>query len=185
MRVPRIFTAIVAGSIAVACSSEPVAPRSLQAPAIAASSQGMVKTPISGTFEPPRPGSAPDFFLATPSGRCHLSRGATNVFDTTGDLVGTLTAHYEPQNNPCNLVEPGSRLTAMGPMEGIVTFQGTTGPVEGHWNTECRPGDTVAGLTCDGVVNLRGHGELEGVQFHIDWGPGWWPLPYAGTAFSR
>lgn len=184
MRVPGAFAALVAGSIAVACSGEPLAPPSSRAPAFAASSQGMVKTPISGTLQ--SIGGTPfDDVLFTPSGRCHAT-GATQTFDVTGDLEGSLTAHYEPQNSPCNFVEPGAGPAASGPAEGTMTFHGTTGPVAGHWNTNCRPADTAVGVSCDGIMNLRGYDALEGVQFHIYWGPAGGPsYPYEGTAFSR
>jgi hypothetical protein len=37
------------------------------------------------------------------------------------------------------------------------------------------------GLSCDGVMNARGSGDLEGVHFKFNWGPGWFPFAYSGT----
>ena len=34
-------------------------------------------------------------------------------------------------------------------------------------------------------MNARGSDGLEGVQFHIKWGPGWYPFPYTGTVIAH
>jgi hypothetical protein len=77
-----------------------------------------------------------------------------------------------------------THLIARGPFEGEVTFRGRAGRITGQWTTNCKWDSSLGRVSCDGVMNARGTGELDGAQFHIEWGPGWWPFPYSGTASS-
>jgi hypothetical protein len=72
------------------------------------------------------------------------------------------------------------------PFEGEVTWNGRTGTISGQFTTNCKPdASQPLGVSCDGTMNARGTGDLEGVQFHTKWGPGWYPFSYTGTAFWR
>jgi hypothetical protein len=108
---------------------------------------------------------------------------AFHVFEYTyiyGDLEGTIT--YDASSHAtCDY----SHLVGSGPFTGEITFQGRTGTITGQWTTNCKFDTSLGSISCDGTMNARGAGELEGVQFHFKWGPGWWPFPYTGTAFSR
>ena len=64
-------------------------------------------------------------------------------------------------------------------------FQGRTGLITGQWETNCKWDPALGNLSCGGIMNARGEGDLSGVQLHFDWGPGWWPFAYTGTAFSE
>jgi hypothetical protein len=73
-----------------------------------------------------------------------------------------------------------------GPFEGEVTWNGRTGTISGQLTTNCKPdASQPLGVSGDGTMNARGTGDLEGVQFHTKWGPGWYPFSYTGTAFWR
>ena len=144
-----------------------------------ASTAGMTKEAIGGTIDltAARP---PGSVLITPSGRCHFRDwDGVNVFQ--GDVSGVVTFH-EQVNAPCTFND----LVGSGPFDGTVTWHGRTGVIAGQWTTNCNadPSQPI-GLSCDGVMNARGTGGLEGVQFHFAWGPGWFPFPYTGTAFSQ
>ena len=77
-------------------------------------------------------------------------------------------------------------MVGSGPFEADVVWQGRTGKISGQWTTNCKADATSpAGISCDGSMNARGSGGLEGVQFHFKWGPGWYPFPYSGTAFAK
>ena len=145
----------------------------------AAAAAGVAKAPIAGTIVQLSTG-APGRNFATPSGRCHFWDWA-NYTQFTGDVTGLVTFD-EKVHAPCDL----SSLQASGPVSGELTWQGRTGPIDGQWTTNCRPDATQpVGLSCGGTYNVRGSGGLEGVQFHFDWGPGWFPFEYTGTAFSQ
>jgi hypothetical protein len=134
------------------------------------------KTAISGTISNSVPG-IPARVLQTPSGRCHYF-GWPNATQFTGDVSGAVTFE-EHINAPCNLTD----LVANGPISGTVTWNGRTGEIAGEWTTNCNPdASQPVGLSCDGVMNARGSGDLEGVHFKFNWGPGWFPFPYTGTA---
>jgi hypothetical protein len=170
--------------LAVACTDQdPVAPDT--AP-LFSSAAGMKKVPIEGTIvsvdEPPD-GRPP---LITPSGICHFydSPGVTQY---TGDIEGTVTFHRRVTTVPCSF-DPNDigAFTGNGPVDGTVTFQGRTGTIRGMWTTNCKPDlESVVGWSCDGTINFKGSGELDKVQFHTRWGPGYFPFPYSGTAFYK
>lgn len=186
MRRHAATVALALGLALAACEqAPPAAPESPSSPlAPLAAAQGVTKLPIEGVIA--SLGTTQPNVRSTPSGRCHLTDYFNTGQFTSGDLEGSIQYHYHAVNLPCvPSAGPGSRLTASGPIEGEITFRGKTGPVSGHWSTECRPGETLSGLSCDGVYNLRGSGELEGVRFHVVWGPGWWPFSYSGTVSSH
>ena len=117
--------------------------------------------------------------LVTPSDRCHI----WNVAEYTvysGDLQGSVTYISNPKGN-CALTQ----FTVAGTFGGQVTFQGRSGEMAGIWETNCKFDPALGTTSCDGVSNARGSGGLEGVQFHIKWGPGFSSFPYNGMAFSQ
>jgi hypothetical protein len=121
----------------------------------------------------------PGRFFATPSGRCNFWDWPA-VTQFSGDVSGSVT-FVEQIHAPCSLTE----LVGSGPFSGEVTWNGRTGAISGQWTTNCNPdASQLVGLSCDGTMNARGSGGLEGVHFHFVWGPGWYPFPYVGTAFS-
>ena len=137
------------------------------------------KTPISGTLgylSEAGPGRS----VVTPSDMCHL--WDFPVYDYFyGDVEGPVT-FYEQGHGPCDF----SHLAGSGPFEGEVVWQGREGKISGQWTTNCKPAPASAvGISCDGTMNARGSGGLEGVQFHFKWGPGFYPFPYSGTAFAK
>jgi hypothetical protein len=140
---------------------------------------GTTKEPIRGTIE--FAGADPaGKTIVTPSGRCHLRNSPVHIH-FTGDVSGTVTIR-ESLNLSCDFTD----LVGSGPFEGTVTWNGLTGVIEGQWTTNCNADSAQPlGLSCDGTMNARGTGALDGVQFHFSWGPGWYPFPYSGTAFSR
>jgi hypothetical protein len=166
-----VFTAPACSSDAVNRISAPLATHISTSSAVATS-----KKAISGTITNSVPG-IPARVLVTPSGRCHYF-GWPNVTQFTGDVSGTVTFN-EHVNAPCDLTD----IVANGPISGVVTWNGRTGPISGEWTTNCNPdASQPIGLSCDGVMNARGSGDLAGVQFKFNWGPGWFPFPYSGTA---
>lgn len=150
-----------------------------QAPTFSANAIASSKTSISGTITNSVPG-IPGGFHQTPSGRCQY-RAWPNVTQFTGDVSGTVT-FLEKVNAPCDI----SDIVASGPVSGEVTWNGRTGEISGQWTTNCvaDASQPPLGLSCAGVMNLRGSGELDGVHFKVNWGPGWFPFPYTGTASS-
>jgi hypothetical protein len=169
-----IFTAPGCSSDTVDRISAPVATPISRASAVTAS-----KEAISGTITNSVPG-IPARVLVTPSGRCHFF-GWPNVTEFTGDVSGSVTFD-EHINAPCDL----SDVVGNGPISGQVTWNGRSGSISGEWTTNCNPdASQVIGLSCDGVMNARGSGDLEGVHFKFTWGPGWYPFPYSGTASSN
>jgi hypothetical protein len=141
----------------------------------------MEKTPISGMVA--AAGSTPPGrVVITPSGRCHFwDLPVFTMF--TGDVEGGPVTYNEQIHRRCDARD---NMVASAPVEGEVTWNGRTGIVSGHFTTLCKPdASQPVGVSCDGTMNLRGSGGLEGVQFHMKWGPGWYPFPYTGTAFSK
>jgi hypothetical protein len=165
---------------ATGCSSDTI--DRVTAPAAAhisgASAVAASKEFISGTITNSVPG-IPARVIATPSARCHFFE-FPNVTQFTGDVSGTVTFD-EHINARCDL----SDVVGNGPISGEVTWNGRTGSISGEWTTNCTPdASQVVGLSCDGVMNARGSGGLDGVHFKFNWGPGWFPFPYTGTASS-
>ncbi|KPK57047.1 MAG: hypothetical protein AMS21_11995 [Gemmatimonas sp. SG8_38_2] len=166
----------------VACTDqEPVAP---DASPLFNAGKGMNKTPISGTIvsvaEPPD--EKPP--LVTPSGMCHIY-DSPGITEFTGDVAGTVTFYREVVNVACSF-DPDDigSFAGHGPVYGEVTFLDRTGTIQGMWTTNCKA-DPVTVWSCDGTINFKGSGELDKVQFHIKWGPGYFPFPYSGTAFYK
>lgn len=96
-------------------------------------------------------------------------------------MVGPVTIN-EQIHQRCD----GGRLVATGPFEAEVTWEGRTGAISGQFTTNCEPDPSQpVGVSCDGVMTARGSGGLDGVRFKFKWGPGWYPFPYTGTAFSK
>ena len=175
-RVMGVGVALV--GFVLSCESAPLA-----APAsertITASAQAPVWQPISGTMDVVGVG-APGRVLVTPGGECRF----TNLPVSTrfsGDVAGVVTFH-ENNNTPCE----GGHIVGSGAFDGSVTWNGVSGTISGQWTTNCKPDATQpAGVSCDGTMNARGSGGLDGVQLHFKWGPGWFPFPYSGSAFAR
>jgi hypothetical protein len=180
---PSLIVALLAVVVACAPDSGGIdAPRATfsqkQAPTFAASAIAAAKSPISGTITNSVPG-VPASVHQTPSGRCQF-RAWPNVTEFTGDVAGTVT-FLEKVNAPCDI----SDIVASGPFSGQVTWNGRTGTISGEWTTNCVPDASQPfGLSCGGVMTARGSGELEGIHFKFNWGPGWFPFPYSGTASS-
>jgi len=148
----------------------------LRAPLLGMSAVGASKTAIGGAITNSVPG-VPARVLQTPAGRCHYW-GWANATQFTGDVSGAVTFE-EHVNAPCDLTD----IVANGPISGEVTWNGRTGAISGEWTTNCNPdASQPVGLSCDGVMNARGSGDLEGVHFKFIWGPGWFPFSYTGTA---
>jgi hypothetical protein len=143
-----------------------------------ADSAGVQKTNISGTIalvslDPP------ERKMVTPAGLIHLwEMPEHSLF--TGDIVGPVTFDASASRT-----SDGTHLVSRGPFEGEVTFQGRTGRMAGEWTTNCKWDSALGKLSCGGTMTARGEGSLDGVQFHFQWGPGWWPFSYSGTAFSQ
>ena len=136
------------------------------------------KTTIAGTITNSVPG-APARILQTPSGRCHYFDWPNHT-QFTGDVSGAVTFD-EHVNAPCDI----SDIVASGPFSGEVSYNGRTGHIAGMWTTNCTPDASQPfGLSCAGVMTARGSGDLDGVHFKFNWGPGWFPFPYTGTASS-
>ena len=167
--------------VMIACADTPVmAPTPGGAPArsvVVAQSFGMQKTAISGTLALVGI-TAPERLITTPSGFCHRF-GVREFTEYSGDITGSVTFEADGKGT-CDL----THLRSSGPVEGQVTFQGMSGGIVGHWETNCMMDASFGGLSCDGTMNFRGSGGLEGVQFHLKWGPGWFPFSYTGTAFT-
>jgi len=175
--------AAATGLVALACAeSTPVSPPNRTASpraALAANVAGTEKTPISGTIQilgidPPTR------TLVTPSDMCRN----WNIAEHTvyyGDVQGSVT-YIANTKGDCSL----THLVVSGTFGGQVTFQGRSGEMAGHWETNCKVDPALDTLSCDGESNARGSGGLEGVQFHIKWeGPAGGPFSYSGTAFSQ
>lgn len=188
MRTACLVATIVGGVVALACNrGAPTTPEVLVTKGVVAPGQsgvvmsllGMTKEPISGTIQFTGAG-APGRALITPSDLCHLwGVPVSTHFD--GDLVGSVT--FDEQQHDCL---PFAKLVSLGPFEGEVTWNGRSGIVSGQFTTNCLSDPSQPfGISCDGTISARGSGGLEGVMFHFKWGPGWFPFPYTGTAFSK
>ena|ERR1700741_19869 len=170
----------------VACVADPTSPKARSSDARLLAPAGGVRTAASDANKTAINGTivfvatlAPGRVLITPSGRCHFW-AFPEITQFTGDISGSVTFN-EHVNAPCDL----SDLVASAPVSGQVTWDGRTGGISGQWATNCTPDPSQpAGLSCAGTFNLRGTGGLEGVHFHLTWGPGWFPFAYEGTAFS-
>ena len=182
----ELLTLVVAAAALVGCGSEPLGTTDGGvrggvggSTSQAARSQGVSRSAINGTIANVAAGH-PNRMVVTPSGRCHIfDVPVENFFN--GDVVGAVTFH-ENEQATCNF----SDVVGSGPFEGTVTWQGRTGPISGQWTTNCTTDPTQPiGLSCGGTMNARGSGGLQDVDFHFDWGPGWYPFPYTGTAFAH
>lgn len=178
----RFWMALAVGAVCVVACSDPAGVpsagvRSLRVPSTASTT--VVKQPISGTISFVAGGPVAGFRM-TPSGRCFfLNAQVIDHFE--GDVVGPVT-FYENQRAPCDF----SHLTGSGPFVAQVTWNGRSGTISGQWTTNCKAdASQPIGLSCDGTMNAPGSDGLDGVQFHFKWGPGWYPFPYTGTAFSQ
>jgi len=171
-------TAVVA--LACADNTPTSTPTRTAAPraALAANVAGTQKTPISGTLQIVGV-DPPTRTLVTPSDMCRQWKVAEHTV-YSGDVQGSVT-YIANTKGDCSL----THLVVAGSFGGQVTFQGRSGEMAGHWETNCKFDPALGTLSCDGESNARGSGGLEGVQFHIKWGPGWWPFSYSGTAFSQ
>ncbi len=179
MKTATLFSALVAAMIPLACQeAAPTAPPAHATAAATANATGMEMFAISGTVGYVSDG-APVRVLVTPGGICrYWDFEGTGVYE--GDVQG-LVLYHRQVNIRCD----GGRLLGSGLVEGNLTWNGRSGPVTGEWTTNCKPDDSLMGIACDGTMNFRGSGGLEGVQIHTKWGPGWWPFPYTGTVFSK
>jgi hypothetical protein len=162
----------------VACTDQdPVEPDTSPLFAVGA---GMKKAPISGLLQSAG-GGTPGGVFETPSGICHFWDLPVYTY-YEGSLEGPVTFLENIHNKWCDY----SHLVCSGPFEGAVTWNGRSGTISGQWTTNCKPDDSQPlGVACDGTMNARGSGGLEGVKFHMKWGPGWYPFPYTGTAFWK
>jgi hypothetical protein len=169
------------GVFALACSgAAPTAPAPIGAgpTSFLADSAGLQKSGISGTMALVALGP-PERRIVTPAGMIHLwEMPEYSVF--AGDIAGPVTFHASASRT-----SDGTHLICRGPFDGEVTFQGRTGRLAGQWTTNCKWDPALGRVSCGGTMNARGEGLLDGVQFHIQWGPGWWPFSYTGTAFSK
>jgi len=169
------------GLACVAACGEPVglssaAVQRLKPPS--AASSAVVKEPIAGIISFVGSGSLGGFRM-TPSGQCFFLN-AEVIAHFEGDVVGPVTFD-ENERAPCDFYH----LTGSGPFVAQVTWNGRSGTIAGQWTTNCKPDSSQPiGLSCDGTMNARGSDGLDGVQLHFKWGPGWYPFPYTGTAFS-
>jgi hypothetical protein len=139
---------------------------------------GATQEPISGTISPPTGGSDGDVWT-TPGGIQH-EQGSTAVTEFTGDIEGTVTFFYKR----VHLALDGSHLVSKGPFEGEVTWDGRTGVMAGMFTTECKAETVPFDFSCDGTMVGHGSGDLDGVKFHMNWGPGIFPFPYEGFALD-
>jgi hypothetical protein len=137
---------------------------------------GATQEPISGTLE--YVSETPGTERITPGGIWH-EQGSTAVTEYTGDIAGTVTFFYKR----VHLALDGSHLVSKGPFEGEVTWNGRTGVMAGMFTTECKA-DVPFEFSCDGIMIGHGSGDLDGVKFHINWGPGFWPFDYEGFALD-
>ena len=176
------LVAAATGAMALACTENaPVSPPNRSASpgaAVVANIAGSQKTSINGSLQIVG-ADPPTRSFVTPSDMCRNWNIAEHVV-YSGDVQGLVT-YIANTKGDCAL----AHLVVSGTFGGQVTFQGRSGEMAGHWETNCQFDPALNTLSCDGESNARGSGGLEGVQFHIKWGPGWWPFSYSGTAFSH
>ena len=146
----------------------------MAAPAVQAA--GAAKVPIGGELS--LTDDTPGIVRPTPGGILH-EQGGTAVTEYTGDIAGNVTFSYKWSHFTADF----SHLVSKGPFDGEVTWNGRTGSMSGMFTTECKP-DATGMISCGGTMIGHGSGELEGVKFHIDWGPGFWPFAYEGFALD-
>lgn len=141
-----------------------------------ASSAGVTASTVSGTIGIAG-GGPPGDVLLTPSGVLHLfDMPVLNHF--TGDVEGFVTFYEQ-------LHDMGTMLVISGSLEGEVTWNGLTGPIEGHFKIDCRIEGGPPPTCVTKVMTARGSGDLEGVLFQFDVQPGWFPFDYTGRVLSR
>jgi len=174
---------LVAGLVASACGgASPTAPETAVVETAASGEQmiftasRVTKFPIAGTIaydgedEPGRE-------LIDCDGKYHFWDGPVHtIFD--GDVSGKVTFQEK------GIIKPDGSGVFSGPFEGTVTWNDTSGTISGQFATNCKV-DSSTGISCDGVLNARGSGGLEGVRFKFVWGPGFYPFPYTGTAYVK
>ncbi len=141
-------------------------------------SNGIQQTAISGTIELLAMDPTARVIM-TPSGMCQMFGTEEHMY-IDGDMKGPITFHAK-DHTTCDF----THLTGDGPFDAEVTFEGRTGTMSGQWTTNCKFDPAIANLSCDGTMNGRGSGGLEGMQFHIKWGPGYSPWSFTGTMFSK
>jgi len=177
-----IVIVAASGMIALACteSARVTTPDRQASPGapLSADVAGTDKTPLSGTLQLFGVDPATRA-MATPSDMCR-QWGVLEHTTYYGDIQGDVT-YVANTKGDCDF----SHLVVSGTFGGPVTFQGRSGRMDGVWETNCKPDPNLGTLSCDGESNARGSGGLDGVQFHIKWGPGWWPFSYSGTAFTQ
>jgi hypothetical protein len=190
MKRTALIAAVAAGLVALACGGS--TPTAVDQPAPVAITQeggtvtasaGVVKAAISGTLDMlwDHPGNQlpPGRVLINPDGKFHYWDG--DVYDIfAGDVAGPVVFHEK------GVVTPDRHYIGSGPFDAEVTWNGRYGTISGQWTTNCEPDPSrIYGWSCGGTMNARGAGGLEGVQFHFNWGPGFYPFPYTGTVFYK
>ena len=142
-----------------------------------AANKGADKVPIAGTnlFL----SLTPDEVRVTPGGVVHQSGDEATV-QWGGDITGETTITYHRSHVTRN----GHRLLAVASSHGVLTWDNRTGEVRGVTNATCKA-DDLGELVCSGTFVLHGSGELEGVTFHVKWGPGFFLFPFEGFALDR
>jgi hypothetical protein len=176
---------VVLGLVALGCSGPaPTAPDP-GAPTFApqeeagtfSTSMAGKKTPITGTLNYVGEGPTLREFT-TPSGIYHFWEGdVVTIFD--GSIQGLVTFTESGNFHP-------NGLSFRGPFKGEVTWNGVTGTMSGMWTTLCTFPDGEPGLPeCGGTFNAKGSWDLRGVNFHIVWGPGFYPFSYSGFAIDN
>jgi hypothetical protein len=119
----------------------------------------------------------------TPSGILHFPHtGGLAVSEWVGDpgvdLVGSIMWRYHATTW---MDAVGTRIVASGAVDGEMTWNDRTGYVSGRFALNCKPDDAAVRL-CDGNLVLHGDGELDGVKFHVFWGPApWFPFQFEGV----
>jgi hypothetical protein len=188
MKRTALLVAVAAGLVALACGG--AAPTAVDQPSPVAVTQdggtvtasaGIKTAAISGTLDfdvnDPRNLLPPGRQMTNPDGKYHYWDG--DVYDIfAGDVAGPVVFHEK------GVVKPDHNYTGSGPFDAEVTWNHRSGTISGQWTTNCRP-DPITFWSCDGTMNARGAGGLEGVQFHFKWGPGFYPFPYTGTVFYK
>lgn len=144
-----------------------------------ASSAGMTVTSVDGTIGFAGAGP-PARVVDTPSGVLHTFDWPV-LFQFTGDVEGLVTFHEQHHDMGFD----DTMLIISGPLDGAVTWNGLTGPIEGRFKLNCRVYGTPPPTCVTKVMNARGYGELEGVLFRFDVEPGWIPFNYSGKVFSK
>jgi hypothetical protein len=71
-----------------------------------------------------------------------------------------------------------------GHFEAEITWDGRTGTMTGRFTTPCSADPAPFEFSCGGHYVGHGSGDLDGVTFHIDWGPGTWPFDHEGFALD-